>query len=57
MIDSGSPLSIFTTKGLKDILRNNVIFARALTQSETFADFNQQPLKIAGFIRVQLKVG
>ena len=57
MIDSGSPLSIFTTKGLEDVLRTDVLFARLLSQSKKYEKFNQQPLKITKFIYVQLKVG
>ena len=56
-IDSDSPVTIITTKDLKDNLRTDVLFARALPRSEKYMDFNQQPLKILQFIHVQLKVG
>ena len=56
MIDFGSLVTIITTKDLKDILCTDVIFARSLPLSEKYVDFNQKPLKIAGFIHVQLKV-
>ena len=56
MIDSGSPVAIFTPKNLKEILAIN-FFVRPLWQSEINVDFNQQPLDIAGFNHVHLKVG
>ena len=54
--DSGSPVTIFTTKDFKDIQRTDVLFARLLPHSEKNEDFNQQPMKIAIFDHVQLKV-
>ena len=57
MIDSGSPVTIFTTKGLMEILTTNVLFVRPLRQFEKNVDFNQRPLDIAGFIHMHLKIG
>ena len=41
MIDSGSPVTMFATKDLKDIIRTDVLLARPLPQLEKYADFNQ----------------
>ena len=57
MTNSGSPITIFTTKDLKDIFRTNVLFAGQLPQSNKYVDFNTQPLKIPGFIHVNLELG
>ena len=45
-VDSGSLVTIFTVKDLKDILRTDVILARPLPQSEKYVEFKHQPMKI-----------
>ena len=57
MIDSGSIVTIIRAQNLKNILPIDVIFAQPLPQLQKYVDFNQQPLKIAGFIHLHLKVG
>ena len=52
-IDSGSSVTSFTTKALKDIFRTDVFFPRPLPQSQKYVDFDPQPLNFAGFIQMQ----
>ena len=56
MIDSGSPVTIFTTEDLKHIPCNDELFARLLPKSEKYVNFKGQPLKFALFIHVPLKI-
>ena len=44
-ISSGSLVTIFTTKEMKDILRSGVLFERPLSQSEKYVNFNRQSWK------------
>ena len=57
MIDSGSPVTIFTPKDLKEGLDTTVQFARFVLPYEKNVDFYQQPLDVVGFVHVHLKVG
>ena len=40
MIDSGSPITIFTLGHLRKILNSDVIFARSMPKSEEYVDYN-----------------
>ena len=55
-IDFVSPVTIFTTKDLKEILETNVLFARPIRPSEKNVDVNQGQSDLARFIQVNLKV-
>ena len=57
MIDSGSPISIFTQVDLMKLLRNDVIFARPIPKNESYVDYSNQPLNLVGFINVEVQVG
>ena len=57
MIDSGSPITIFTQEGLRRILKLDVIFARPVPKHEHNVDYNNKPLKLLGFITVDVQVG
>ena len=56
MIDSGLPVTIFTTKDLKKILAINLFFERPPPPSDIYLHFIQRPLDVAGFIHRHLKV-
>ena len=49
IIDSGSPVSIFTASDLKKILKQTTVFARPLPSTEKYVDFNRRPLRLLGY--------
>ena len=55
MIDSGSPITIFTQADLREILKADVIFARPMPKSEQYFDYNNKPLNLLGFTNVNVK--
>ena len=57
MIDSGSPITIFTQEDLRKILRVNVILARPLPSNEKNVDYKNQPLNLEGFITADVQMG
>ena len=57
MIDSGSPFTIFTLDDVRKILKTDVIFARPLPKNEAHVDYDGKPLKLIGFINVDVQVG
>ena len=57
MIDSGSPITIFTQDDLRKILKVDVMFARLLPKTEQYVDYNNKPLNLLGFITADVKVG
>ena len=57
MIDSGSPIPIFTQGDLREILKKDVLFARPIPNGEEYVDYNGRPLKLLGFTTVDVKVG
>ena len=60
MIDSGSPISIFTRADLRKLLRTDVIFARPLPKNESYVDYNNQPIKptnLVGFSNMEVQEG
>ena len=57
MIDSGSPITIFTQDDLRKFLKVDVIFARPLPKTEQFVDYNNKPLNLLGFVTADVKVG
>ena len=57
MIDSGSPITIFTQADLKRSLKLDVIFARPVPKHEQYEDYNNKPLNLLGFTTVDVQVG
>ena len=57
MIDSGSPITIFTQDDLRKILKVDVIFARPLPKTEQYVDYNNKPLNLLGFMTADVKAG
>ena len=57
MIDSGSPITIFTRDDVRKILKSDVIFARPMPKNEEYVDYNGKPLNLIGFINVDVQVG
>ena len=57
MIDSGSPITIFTQADLRKVLKVDAIFARPMPKSEQYVDYNNKPLNLLGFTNANVKVG
>ena len=57
MIDSGSPISIFTQADLRKFLRTDVVFGGPLPKNKSYVDYDNQPLNLLGFISVEVQVG
>ena len=57
MIDSGSPITIFTQTDLRRIHKQDVIFAILLPKTEQYVDYNNKPLNLLGFTTVNVQVG
>ena len=57
MIDSGSPITIFTQSDIKNILQQELLFAKPMPNNEKYVDFNNKPLNLLGYIIVTVKVG
>ena len=56
MIDSGSPINILTRADLRELLKENVIFARPMPKSEQYVHYNNKPVNLLGYTNVNLKV-
>ena len=57
MIDTGSPVTIFTAQALKDILQTTMLFVRPLPKDEVYVDFNNKLLNLMGFTCAKIQVG
>ena len=57
MIDSGSPITIFTQADLREILKVDVIFAGPMPKTEQYVDYNNKPLNLLGYTTANVKVG
>ena len=57
MIDSGSPITIFTRDDVRKVLKSDVIFARPMPKNEEYVDYNGKPLNLIGFINVDVQLG
>ena len=55
MIDSGSPITIFTQEDLRKILKVDVIFARPVPKNEQYVGYHNKPLNLLGLIQVGKK--
>ena len=57
MIDSCSPITIFTQADLRELLKVDVILvrlARPMPKLEQYVDYNNKPLNLLGFTNVNL---
>ena len=57
MIDSGSPITIFTQADMRKILKLDVIFARPMPKAEQNVDSNNKPLNLLGYRTAKVKMG
>ena len=57
MVDSESPITIFTKEDVRKILRSDVIFARLLPKKKENVDYKVKPSNLIGIINVDGHVG
>ena len=57
MIDSGSAITKFNQPDLRKILKMDAMLAKPPAKSKQYVDYYQKPLKLAGSIKVNVKVG
>ena len=57
MIDSGSPITIFTKEELCRLLKTDLIFVRLLSANEQYVDYNGRPLNLMGYVTVDVGIG
>ena len=57
MIDSGSPITIFTKEDIRQITKSDVLLTRPLPKNEQYKDYNGKPLNLLGYITVDVQVG
>ena len=46
MINSGSPITIFTQEDIRKVLKVDVIFARPVPENEQYVDYHNKPLNL-----------
>ena len=56
IIDTGSPVSIFTKKDLQKIVGERKVVIRDLIEGERYVDYNKKPLNLLGYQFVRLEV-
>ena len=56
MIDSGSPITIFTKEDIRQITKSDVLFTRPLPKNEQYVDYNGKRLNLLGYITVDGQV-
>ena len=56
MIDSGSPVTIFPKKELKDILQTQFLFVSKMPDTERYVDYNGQQLNLLGIFKGRVEV-
>ena len=56
MIDSGSPVTIFPKKELKEILQTQFLFVSKMPESEKYVDYNGQQLDLLGIFKGRVEV-
>ena len=57
MIDSGSPITIFTKEMVRNIFNSDLVSARQLSKKEDYVDSNGKLFNSLGFITVDVQVG
>ena len=57
IIDSGSPITIFTREDMRRLLERDLMFARPLPKNEEYVDYNGRPPNPSEFIDVDVQVG
>ena len=56
IIDTGSPVSIFTEKDLQKIVGERKVVIREMIENERYVDYNKKPLELLGYQFVRLEV-
>ena len=56
IIDTGSPVSIFTKRDLQQIIGERKVVVRDMIEDEHYVDYNKRPLKLLGYQFVRLEV-
>ena len=56
IIDTGSPVSIFTKKDLQKIVSERKVVIRGMIDGERYVDYNKTPLNLLGYQCVRLEV-
>ena len=56
IIDTGSPVSIFTERDLQQIIGERKVVVRDMIEDEHYVDYNKRPLKLLGYQFVRLEV-
>ena len=56
IIDTGSPVSIFTKRDLQKIVGERKVVIRDMIEGENYVDYNKKPLKLLGYQFVRLEV-
>ena len=56
IIDTGSPVSIFTKRDLQQTIGERKVVVRDMIQHEHYVDYNKRPLKLLGYQFVWLEV-
>ena len=57
MIDSRSPMTIFTQADLRELLKGDVILTRTMPKNEQYVDYRNKPLNLLGYKTVNVTVG
>ena len=57
MIDSISPITIFTREDVRRLLKSDLIFAQTLPKNDEYVDYTGRQLNLLGFINVDVQVG
>ena len=50
MIDTGSPVTIFSLDEIKRIIKREKLPVRQMIESERYVDFNGKPLRLLGYV-------
>ena len=56
IIDTGSPVSIFTKRDLQKIVGERKVVIRDMIEGERYVDYDKKPLELLGYQFVRLKI-
>ena len=56
VIDTGSPVSIFTKKDLQKIVGESKVVIRDMIEGERYVDYNKKPVNLLGYHFLRLEV-